>query len=346
MERSARIAVVGPVADALVAALRLLPLRPEVRSFTSVGDDSDALARFHPELIVVQFGASAPEEVGALRLLRQLWPALGILVVASPATELQEAAHAARIGGRLFVDQGIPGQLAAVIEQALHGSDRPRADVFVDLAHGIADEINNPLLFVAGHLQLLRSGLDTAAEAPRRAQVDAALAGLERIRIAVERLRLCSTAANGPRRRQELDLADLLQAAVAARPRQGEDLAQVHLPGGPCMLHGDPEQLAAGMTAALQVADDLAIAGAHVTLELVARTGVLLLRLVADGEALARWRLPQTFEPYYPSRLLQGQSHGLGLFLLQTVVLGHRGQATARRTGPDAIQLDFLLPAP
>ncbi|MCA8966927.1 MAG: sensor histidine kinase, partial [Planctomycetes bacterium] len=60
---------------------------------------------------------------------------------------------------------------------------------------------------------------------------------------------------------------------------------------------------------------------------------------------LEQWRLPQTFEPYYPSRLLQGQSHGLGLFLVQTVVLGHRGQATARRTGRAAITIDFLLPA-
>ena len=46
-----------------------------------------------------------------------------------------------------------------------------------------------------------------------------------------------------------------------------------------------------------------------------------------------------------PQRLVRGQSHGLGLFLAQTVVHGHRGQATARRHRDGTLQLDFLLPA-
>src|SRR5688572_32750749 len=35
-----------------------------------------------------------------------------------------------------------PGQLAAILEQARQHSERPRADVFVDLARGVADEID------------------------------------------------------------------------------------------------------------------------------------------------------------------------------------------------------------
>ncbi|MEC7726263.1 MAG: ATP-binding protein, partial [Planctomycetota bacterium] len=59
---------------------------------------------------------------------------------------------------------------------------------------------------------------------------------------------------------------------------------------------------------------------------------------------LATWQLPNTFEPFYPQRLIRGQSHGLGLFLAQTVVHGHRGQATARRQADGGLQLDFMLP--
>ena len=69
------------------------------------------------------------------------------------------------------------------------------------------------------------------------------------------------------------------------------------------------------------------------------------MRVVARGQGLATWQLPNTFEPFYPQRLLRGQSNGLGLFIAQTVVLGHRGQATVRRLQDGALQLDFLLPA-
>ncbi len=344
MERSVRIAVVGGVADDLVGALRQLPLRPEVRCFTNVCDDSDSLARYQPELLLVQLGPEPAEEIGALRLLRQLWPTLAIVLVTSPEGELQQAAHATRIGGRLLLYPHTPGQLADVVEQALQGSDRPRAEEFVDLAHGIADEINNPLMFLSGHLQLLRAGLDPT-DTSRRDQLDAAMLGIARIQASVDRLRLLSVAAGGPRRRARVDLADLVQQAIAARPRQQPEQADVDLPSKPCVLDGDPEQLAAAAHAALEFADGLARSGARVELSLQLRAGIVQLRLAAAGPPLEQWRLPQTFEPYYPSRLLQGQSHGLGLFLVQTVVLGHRGQATARRTGRSAIAIDFLLPA-
>jgi len=345
MERSVRIAVVGRVADDLVGALRQLPLQPQVRSFPSVCDDSDALVRFHPELLLAQLGPEPAEEIGAMRLLRQLWPTLAIVLVTSPAGELHQTAHAARIGARLLLYPHAPGQLAAIVEQALQGSDRPRAEVFVDLAHGIADEINNPLMFLSGHLQLLRASLDPTTDAARRGQVDAAMQGIGRIQASVDRLRLLSSAAGGPRRREVVDLADLVQQAIARRARQQPEQAQVHLPSSPCRLDGDADQLAAAAMALLEFADGLARGGAAVQLELLARAGVLQLRLTAAGDALQQWRLPQTFEPYYPSRLLQGHSHGLALFLVQTVVLGHRGQATARRTDDEAIVIDFLLPA-
>ena len=60
---------------------------------------------------------------------------------------------------------------------------------------------------------------------------------------------------------------------------------------------------------------------------------------------LTHWRLPQSFEPYYPTRALRGQNAGLGLLLAQTVVLGHGGQAQARRLPDGGLQFDFVLPA-
>ena len=305
--------------------------------------DTEMLMRFQPDLLLVQFGEAHDEDVGAVRLLQRLWPALRVGVITTTGTELASTPIATRLSARLIVYPDTPGHLAAVLEQMLHGGDRPRPELFVDLAHGLADEINNPLLFVSGHLQLLRAAFDAQTESGRRGQVDAALAGLQRIQASVDRLRRLSDAADGPQRRGPVDLAALIAHAVAQREADGNN-ASVTTPAGPQVVQGDRDQLELAILAIVRFADELAkIAQSH--LQLAATEGALRLRVVARGQGLATWQLPNTFEPFYPQRLLRGQSNGLGLFLAQTVVLGHRGQATVRRLQDGALQLDFLLPA-
>ena len=343
MDRPVRIAAVGPVDEKLVGDLRQLPLRPEVRHVASLVDDTEILMRFQPDLLLVQFGDAPEEDIGAVRLLQRLWPSLGVAVVTSTGQEVASGPIAKRLASRLIVYPDTPGQLAAVLEQMLHGGDRPRPELFVDLAHGLSDEINNPLLFVSGHLQLLRAALDGPAEQGRRDQVDAALTGLKRIQTAVDRLRLLSQAANGPHQRDTVDLTALITRAVAEREND-TDAASITTPPGPQLVEGDREQLALAISAIVRFADEVAQAVTESHLQLSVTDDAYRLRVVARGSGLATWQLPNTFEPFYPQRLLRGHSNGLGLFLAQTVVLGHRGQATVRRLQDGALQLDFLLP--
>jgi len=346
MDSPARIAVVGPVDDRLVADLRALPLAPEVRRWTSVCTDIDALARFQPSLLLIALDPASAEEIGALRLLRQLWPAVGVLLVTTSAREANDTALSKRIGARLLVDPDVPGRLAEAIEQVFHGADRPRGDVFVDLARGVADEVNNPLMFVAGHLQLLRGSLDPAVERDKRDQVGAALGGVQRIQAAVDRLRLVAEAAGGPRRNQPVDVAAILGRSLAQRTEgSSRNAPTLAIADGAHAVLGDPDQIEAAVVAITTFAADLANVGAAVHLRLDALPNGRRIRLSAAGPGLATWALPTTFEPYYPNRALRGQGFGMGLFLAQTVVLGHRGQATARRTADGALQIDFVLPA-
>lgn len=333
MERPVRIAALGPLDDALLAALRALPLRPEVRTARSVLLVGDGLLRWQPEVLVVAFGDAPEEEIGALRLWRQLAPDTGVLVATDAAGELAATALAARLPARVFVFPGPPGQLAALLEQAREHSDRPRADLFVDLVRGIADEINNPLLYVSGHLQLLRATLVAPAQRDQADLVAAALAGIARIDAAIARLHAISRAARGPRRRDAVDLAALLPAD-----------AQAHVAPGAHVVRGDPEQLGDAVVAIARFGNELRASGAEVELRLEPLAGARRLRLLARGPALDDWHLPQTFEPYYPIRALRGQGSGLLPFLAQTVVLAHGGQATARRAADGALQVDFVLP--
>jgi signal transduction histidine kinase len=343
MERSDRIAVVGAVDERLIGDLRQLPLRPEVRAWRSLGAEGESVLRFEPTLVVVTLPDEPGEEIGALRLLRQLWPALGVVVATEAARETAAAAAAGKLGASMLVWPCGPGALAAALEHARHRSDRPRVESFLDLAHGLADEINNPLLFASGWLQLLQAMPDAPA-ADRRDQLQSALDGLARIAASVERLRALSHAAEGPQRRADVDLAELLREELARRPRTPGN-ARVVAPAGAPAVVGDREQLRSAVATLLQFADELAGAEATVSLRLDAEPGRARLRLVAHGGMLAHWRLPQSFEPYYPTRALRGQNAGLGMLLAQTVVLAHGGQAQARRLPDGGLQFDFVLPA-
>lgn len=343
MDRPVRIAVVGSLDERLVGDLRQLPLRPEVRQLGSLVADTEALMRFQPDVLMVRFHEQPDEDIGAVRMLQRMWPGLTVAVVTTTGNEVNMGSIATRLAAQLVTYPDTPGQLAAALEQMLQGSDRPRPELFVDLAHGLADEINNPLLFVSGHLQLLRASLHGEGGSARTGQIDAALSGLQRIQVAVDRLRLLSQAADGPKRVETVDLTQLIADAVATRSSDAE-AAAVSIAEGEQVVEGDREQLALAIAAIVRFADELAALVPESHLELDATDGARRLRVVALGQGLATWQLPNTFEPFYPQRLLRGQSHGLGLFLAQTVVLGHRGQATVRRRQDGGLQLDFLLP--
>jgi signal transduction histidine kinase len=345
MEPRERIAAIGALDERVLTELRALPTQPEARAFRSLADDGGALLRFAPAIAVVAPGTEAAEDVGALRLLRQLWPALGLVLVGPAATEAATAGLARRLGAQALAWPAAPGALAAAIEHARHGSDRPRFEAFAELARGVADEVNNPLLFVAGHLQLLQACLG-AEHGDAHAQVAAALAGTGRIAASVDRLQALAQATGGPRQPEAVDLAELLARALATRPRAADN-ARASAPaatGADFVVRGDRVQLAAAVGALLQFADDLVAAEATAALDLAALPGACRMRLCAHGGLLAHWQLPRSFEPYAPTRALRGQNPGLGLALVQAVVLGHAGEAQARRLADGGLQFDFVLP--
>lgn len=339
MESAARIALVGPTASGLAEVVRQLPTQPEVRSFESLFADANALRSYQPDVLLLADAQDSAELLGAVRLLRQLCPGLAVVLAGAADRELGLAPLANLLAAPFLALPATPGQVAAAIELARGGGDRPHAELFLDLAHGIADEINNPLMFASGHLQLLRDGL-APAERDRRDQIDATLAGLRRIQESVDRLRLLTEAAHGPRQPVTVDLVPLFAAPAAAGGN-----ATVNGPRCSLLVAGEPEHLAAAAQALQRLLHSLRQASFTAELVLEAHGSSIRLRLLVNGPGLAQWRLPLSFEPYYPNRFLRGRGHGLDLFLVQTVVLAHRGQASARRRPDGSLQIEFALPA-
>jgi len=107
---------------------------------------------------------------------------------------------------------------------------------------------------------------------------------------------------------------------------------------------GQPDLLQPAVASLLQVVIELAQLDCTPQLYLTRLQEAVRLRATIAGKGLQAWRLPRSFEPYYLNRILRGSPHGLSLFLTQTVVLAHGGQAMARRLPDGSICLDLLLP--
>ena len=283
------------------------------------------------------------EEIGALRALRSLLPHSSLVLVGEAAEEVELWRLGERFHARVLLLPYTAAELVRALGRSLDGSDRPSEEVFLDLARGIADEINNPLLFISGHLQLLRQSLDAARDDARLAQVRAAEEGVQRIVSTVDKMRLLSRAASLDRPGEPVDLVALLRQAVAGVERGGGPRPRLSLPreAEDALVTGHRGLLDAAMSELAQVAQAFVDAGFGVSLTLGRLVQGPRLRMLVQGDGLDDWQLPRTFEPYFLNRILRGSPHGLGLFVVQTVVHAHGGEALAQRRADGSLTVDL-----
>lgn len=341
MDRPVRVALAEVDDGRLLERLRALPLQPEAEAHGDLYGSIGVLTAQPPDVLLLGAHPDDADLPGALRLLRSLLPGMAIVLVAAAAHELELGPVCARAQAQQLLLPCTDGELAAALDRALTGSDRPTEGTFVDLARGVADAVNSPLLAVTGHLQLLLLQLDPQREAGLRPALEAALAGAVRIQHVVDQVHLAARAADGPRRRERIDLRELLQRAAEALP------VAVDPEDDAFAVRGDPEVLHPAVAGFTRFARELQELGCRVQLSLSRCRAGALLRLRVESPtlpALPHWRLPRTFEPYYLNRLLRGSGNGLALFLAQAAVHGHGGQATARRLPDGSLAFDLALP--
>ncbi len=340
MPPSARIAVVERAQSGIAERLGVLPNRPDVRSFADLYEDFEAIRRFAPNLLLVDAEPLAQEDLGALRLAARAVPGLATILVAPREREVELAATAEVLGAQLLLRPFETADLAAVVAAATPGGPVTAPGTFLDVARGISDEINNPLLFAAGHLQLLEAMLDERADATPLAQLRAIKEGLDRIGTTMAKIRLLGEARSARGPRKPVALAELLRSAAA------------DLLGGVTVAEGlesvpvlaDERLLRAALEELVAVGHELASRADSVRLELDPADDNLRVRLLLRGLDVPDWQLPRAFEPYYLNRILRGTTRGLALFLVQTIVHAHGGLALARRCADGTVAMDLLLP--
>lgn len=231
------------------------------------------------------------------------------------------------------------GRLAGVLQRvfAQVAALREREALFMQAA---AHDLRSPLTAVKARLQGALAGPRTAADL--REDIHEALSDVERVQRLGEHLLLL---AQGERdvQRQTLDLAALAGAAVDRARELRPDVQLDFETRGDTAVRGDPTLLTQVLTNLLENAQHhgeaapvlvtVAGAGGHVTLTVRDR-----------GPGVPQTALPHLTQPFYrrdPAR--SGHHNGLGLAIVERIVLAHHG--TLQLTADRGLLAQVTLPA-
>lgn len=339
-----KVALLRPLAAALEPALRGLAPAPAWIVLDDLYQEAQRLRESEVELLIVPAEATDSALRGALRLLGGLMPELRRVLATVPDGELAARRLAEELGAELLLLPPSRQQLARLVHGRGPG-ERPSAELFADLARGLCDAINNPLLFTSGHLQLLELDLDPQRDRAHLEQLQAARGGLDRIAAFTATLRLLERTHATDRREEPVALREAVTEALAAA--QVGDRLSWYPPEDdrPFAVRGDRQLIAEGLRRFCACGPLLAGRGGKAALLLEEDAEGHRLRLSLDPASEDRpWNLPRTFEPFYIHRVLRSGEQALDLFFVEAMVLGHGGRATARRRADGAVLIDLVLP--
>ncbi len=333
MEHARRVAVIQAREGDLVPRLRRLSPQPEVRSFENLYQSAAELIAFRPEILFLSAGDLHESDLGALRLLRSAVEELELVLLLSEEGEVEARALADRLNASILVEPCSERQLASLVQDPGQKMRPSNPEYFLDLTRGLADAINNPLLFASGHLQLLSL---RHAEPEDLEQIRAIASALAEITAAVEKLSFLSQGQTG---RRVLLLRDLLEEAMQALSLSPDIDTAEGLEDA--AIWGDREQLLLAFKECLALGSELSE-----TLQVGIRANQkgLQVEVRMRGDFVPAWQLPRTYEPYYASRAMRGSKHGLALFLAEAIIHNHGGLALVDRPEARCLRLVLGLP--
>jgi signal transduction histidine kinase len=309
-----------------------------------------AFATEKPDMAIVDAEAFRGQDLEMLRVLREIRPQSGIVVLVNP-DQRDVAAGAFCLGADFYLLKpvGRPELIEAVSRVGLgheppedeDAADLRRAAVFSRFAAGIAEKINTPLAVVSGWLQLL--GHDHAADP---ALVDKlTLMKEEADRIADTTRQLLAFAAQTPPRTDRVELSPLLNELgrlYAARCREKGITVTTEIPENLPPVLGDENQLRQALDAILQ--HNEAALTERCKLEIVSRPkadGVEIL-FRDNGPPIPPDRVKGMFDPFAPTRI--SESKGLGLAIAHGMIQNHGGRIEATSDSSPMTQFTVWLP--
>ena len=346
MTATTRIAWVGEPDSPLPDLLHGLLDRPVVRRCDELRAHVADIVTFAPQVLLVASAEPDLRLIGALELLAALIPGVRLVVVAPRSREVQTRPLAQSLGAAFLATPIERTELAVLLAaQRSEGSSNALSTLH-EFLRGLSDEVNNPLQFVQGNLQLLAADLEATKDSARLAQIQAMREGITRIGATMDRIRILARAGTPRRLTHAIPVRPLVDEAVRLVQQQSGVTFVVAEPAAtPIQVLGDVELMRAVLLHLLRVGAELA-AGTAPRIDVTSDAGRVTIALSLEHASALDWQLPRTFAPYYLTKVLKASPHGLNLFLVQTIVLGLGGEATARRVDERGLRFELSLPAP
>jgi len=220
-------------------------------------------------------------------------------------------------------------------EEELRAADRRKDALVASLAH----ELRNPLAPIRYATRLLEPGVPVEMAADARRMIDRQLAQMARL---LDDLLDVSRISRGvlQLRREELDLREVIQSAVAAaRPvAQASQLSvELELPTVPLLVTGDATRLEQVLGNLLSNAIKYGNPGGHIHVAAEINPAELVVRVRDDGIGIPAELLPRVFDPFVqaePTGSRAAGGLGIGLSLARELVQLHGGGIDATSEGP------------
>ena len=235
------------------------------------------------------------------------------------------------------------------LEQRLALADRMAS--IGTLAAGLAHEINNPLTYVLGNLDLILHGLSTpGAEPPREDLVQMlreAHQGAARVSEIVRSMRVF--ARSEPSASKTADVDRVVESALAMAKNEIRHRARLQ------KRLGAPPIAAANETTLVQVVLNLLMNAAQAIpegqadrFEIAVSTGVdadgrVFIEVRDTGEGMTAETMRRAFDPFFTTKEV-GQGRGLGLSLVHSAVTACGGEVRVNSARGEGATFRLLLP--
>lgn len=236
------------------------------------------------------------------------------------------------------------GQVDRAIDE-LKTEERRKTQFVSDVSH----ELRTPLTAIKGAAETLLDG-DVAPEDQQRFLATIATEADRLSRLANDLLTLQRIeGATGELPIRQVDLRDAAERAAAMLEPLMEDRGvELVLTGRAPLVLGDRDRLQQVIANLIDNASRIVGDGGHVSVDLYAEDGKVVLAVSDDGPGIPEQDLPHLFDRFYrsdSSRTRQSGGAGLGLAIVKAIVTAHAGTIEAENLASGGSRFTLRLPA-